>query len=134
MYNVWGGTCNCYLKNLIVQHKHFIRAMSDANYLDNTAPLFSRLNLLNFTDIYRYHVAIFMFKNSNNFSLDHGLNTRQHNLANPNYSRLSGPRNSIMYKGPEIWNELPQHLKDLKNLTSLSVFKRRLKAHFIDKY
>ena len=133
IYNVtvWGGTYNCYLSNLIVQHKRIIRAIADAGFNAHTSPIFFNLKLLKFVDIYKYFVSIFMYANLSKFSIQHSLNTRQHNLASSIFCRLTKTQQSIMFRGPQIWNELPLEIRDSP---TLPVFKRVLKNYLISQY
>merc|ERR1712148_23088 len=82
--------------------------------------LFHSLNLLKFKDIYRYYVAIYMFKNIASFRPIHNLNTRSRDLALPSFNRLTLCQHSITFNGPKIWNDIPS---DLRNLVSLNIFK-----------
>ena len=132
IYNVtnWGGSYECHLKNLIIQQKRMIRAIADAGYADHTNPLFFRLKLLKFKDIYRYFVSIYMFKNLTEFSSSHNLNTRQRNLANPPFFHLTKSQHSIKYCGPKIWNDLPHSIRSSKTLPS---FKRAVKSYYFER-
>ena len=101
---VWGGTYDCHLTKLTVQQKRIVRAMSDAGFRDHTRPLFFELKLLNLEDIYRYFVAIFMFKNREKFRVNHDRITRNLDLAIPPFCRITKCQHSIMFIGPGIWN------------------------------
>ena len=135
IYNVevWGGTYDCYLKSLIIQHKRVIRTITNASSQDHTSPLFSRLRLLKFPDIYRYYVSIYMYKNhkSNVFRVHHNVNTRSRDLPLSSFNRLSSTQRSITFTGPKIWNSLPVSIRDSE---SLNKFKRELKSYFISQY
>ena len=67
----------------------------------------------------------------NNFGISHTINTRQRNLAVPEFQRLSQTQRSTNYIGPIIWNEIPAHIREI---SSLPMFKKRLKSFYIDQY
>ena len=130
---VWGDTFSTLINKLIVQHKRTIRVLAELPYNDHTSQSFHDLELLKFNDIYKYYISIYMFKNKNHsrFQTIHSINTRYCHLAQPSFNRLSICQNSVYYKGPHIWNNLPDQIC---NITSLSLFKRTLKKYFIDSY
>ena len=59
-----------------------------------------------------------------------GIETRRsfQKLALPSRKSVPGQR-SLSYKGPSLWNELPQHLK---TCTSINSFKHALKRHYFE--
>ena len=66
--------------------------------------------------------------------------TTPHNLRNhqsdphqlrPPFVRTKTGTNSLRTKGPQIWNLLPN---ELKSITSKSIFKSRLKQHYLKQY
>ena len=134
-YNVevWGGSYPTHLKSLIAQHKRVVRNIADAGFCDHTSPIFLALNLLKFTDIYKFHVLIRMHKlRSNNcFATQHERNTRNRDLAVPPFRRLTLTQQGFQYAGPKLWNELPSYMREIVSLKS---FKTKLKRYLIDKY
>ena len=134
-YNIaiWGGTSNVYLRKLIVQQKRIIRIMCNAKVGSHTSPLFYDLNLLKFHDIYKFHVLVFIFKSisEGHFKIGHNLNTRQQNLAEPIFQRLSLTQRSLSYIGPVFWNQLPSHIREIDKLP---LFKRTLKSYLLSSY
>ena len=59
IYNVltFGSTYECHLAKLITQQKRIIRAIANSDFHDHTDPLFYRLKLVKFTDIYKYQYS-----------------------------------------------------------------------------
>ena len=51
-------------------------------------------------------------------------------LRKPNLKSKTGS-NSFCLKGPLLWNDLPQNLKDIKRK---EIFKVKLKRHFLEQY
>lgn len=130
---VWGKTSNIYLDPLIKQQKRIIRIMSDAAYLEHTTPLFYKLGLLKFCDIYQFNILVYSFRSlkSNKFSVQHTFNTRNRQRASSKFQRLAITQRSINFTGPKLWNDLPEYLK---SIDSLYVFKKALKSYFLDNY
>ena len=128
---IWGGTFETHLNSVIIQQKKIIRLIADAPFLSHTTPLFSRLKILKFTDIYKLNLGIFMYKSGNMFTCNHNLNTRNRNQAVPFRHRLTVTQHSVTFKGPHFWNSLPENLR---NADSLPIFKRLLKAHLLNQY
>ena len=62
----------------------------------------------------------------------HQYETRQKNDLHPVKinTRLYGEK-TISFQGRDYWNKLP---KSLKEVTSVAVFKRKLKQHILDNY
>ena len=134
-YNVifWGRTYTCHIQSIILLQKRVVRLMADANFLDHTDPLFSRLKILKFDDIFRYFMSIYMFKaiKQGRYQCQHTLNTRNRGLAQPLFNRLASGERSVSVMGPKVWNNLPQNIR---NIEMLSAFKNQLKNHFINQY
>ena len=134
-YNIliWGGTNNCHLSQLVIQHKRIIRLLSDAGYTEHTSPLFHNLGLLKLHHIYKFHLLIHTRRliQAGSFRTNHSIDTRNRNLSAPIFQRLSRTQQSISYCGPTEWNKLPNNLK---NIESSSLFKRQLKSYFIMQY
>ena len=129
----WGNTNQTHLNPLITAQKRIIRTISDAGYLDSTTPLFHRLKLLKFEDLYKFHAIMDTHKRimSGQYRVLHTRNTRNSGLAVPKFHRLSRTQQSITFNGPELWNKLPAHLRDI---SSLPILKIKLKEHLLSLY
>ena len=134
-YNIpiWGGAGTSHLNKLFIQQKRIVRIICDVASKTHTSPLFAQLGLLKLYDIYRFHVLVFMYKaiSLGHFGIQHNLNTRQQDMANPVFQRLSKSQRAISYIGPTIWNNIPIYIRKIDTLSS---FKRELKLHFIRSY
>ena len=135
-YNVivWGGTYKSHLNPLIISHKKIIRNICDAEYLEHSSPLYKKLGLLKFEDIYRYKLLIYMFKARCNglYLIEHERTTRNRDQsAYSNFHRLELTQHAVSFAGPKLWNSLPINLR---NIESLGQFKRSLQKYFIDSY
>jgi hypothetical protein len=141
---VWANCSITKLNTVFVIQKKAVRIIAKATYLAHTAPLFKKLGLLMVRDLFKYSVAQFMFKfNINQLPTTfncffnavrsvHDYNTR-HSLYGfmiPT-CKTTLRQKCIRYQGPHIWNDLPD---DIKILTSLNLFKKKLKMYYLDLY
>ena len=130
----WGGTNDCYTCALFIQQKRIVRIITGSDYLSHTDLLFKQLSILKLHDIYNYFLCLHMFKlkNSNSLStINHSYITRNRNEPLPSFHRLTLTQQSINFSAPHAWNEFPDYLKNVNNL---SRFKSLLKLHFINLY
>ena len=58
---VWGNCNQSKMNSLIKLQKKSVRICTGSQYLDHTAPLFKKLNILVFDDLYSYHTALLGF-------------------------------------------------------------------------
>ena len=130
---MWGGTYQNYLNPIIVQQKRFIRLLVNADRDAHTTPIFHRLKLLKFHDVYKYFISIHVFKARKKglYTTDHSRPSRYRNLVLPSLHRLTLTQHSVSYAGPKIWNHLPENVR---SIDSLPRFKSFLKRYFLNKY
>ena len=142
---IWGSAPPTSMLRLVRLDKKIIRVITSSDWLATTPPLYKKANIISFPDIYNYLLGIFMFNvmNSNknnfllykdkisNFRFDHNYNTRGFNNFKLPFYRLGLSQRSLFYRGPNLWNLLPQ---SFKTETSLKNFKATFKMLFIDKY
>ena len=128
-------TYPCHLYNLNILHKKIIRIATNSDFLAHTPPLFKSMNILQLPDLSKLFIATYMFKhlNSNHTptTLSHHYSTRNRQTSNVPRHNLTIYRQSLMYKGPTVWNLLPQYVKES---TSTSSFKNKLKILLLSKY
>ena len=112
---VWGSASNVHLLPLMRLQKKIIRLMTLSHFRESSAPLFDRLGILNFKQLYIFHVIFFMFKFVNNllpplfgdvFSLNsQGIhNTRILLPFRTPFFRLATCRRCVSYQGPYHYN------------------------------
>ena len=68
---------------------------------------------------------------NNKFMLNsdiHNYNTRSSTLFNQSKCRTNRFKNSITYRGPKVWNELPEYIR---YSPTLNVFKKQAKIYFV---
>ena len=94
--------------------------------------LFYSLKILKLTDLYKFNVAIRIFKtNKTHFTRRHRLNTRFARENFPNFQRVSTAQRSFSFTGPTIWNSIPGSIKCAESLKS---FKSNYKNYLISRY
>ena len=139
---LWGSTYQSYLKRKVILQKKAIRYMHKAHYNAHTKPLFYASNVLNINFTYLLEVSKFMHDYTrrtlptpllNFFSSNltvHQHNTRQ--VLDPHFSIIynSIAEKSIIHRGPRIWSNIPQVIKECVNKNS---FNKLLKRHFVTK-
>ena len=140
---VWGNCSKTKLDNILLLQKRAVRICTKSAYLAHTDPLFHRLKIFKVHDINTQQIAIFMFKFNNDilppvFSNLFLYNNRVHSyptracnnihLINP---KLLMAQKSLRHHGPDIWNTLPDPLKQITSLTS---FKRNIKQILLNRY
>ena len=134
-YNVhhWGNTNDDHLKPLVLTQKRIVRCIADADYLAHTTPIFRQLGILKLEDVYKYNTLIdtFLKLQDNEYTTNHGVNTRFSMMARPKRHMLSRTQQSVSYSGPNLWNSLPEKLRNIK---SLMLFKKQLKQYLLQKY
>ena len=108
--------------------KKIIRTMLNADYNEHSHPLFQQLHVLKLQDIYEMEIAKFMYNYNNhnlpspllnNFTLNYSIHdhhTRQYMHFRAINCRLNTAFQSILYKGPQIWNSLPDKIRSVNNI------------------
>ena len=112
-----------------------MRAVTNSDYPAHTAPLFSKLKILDIFQINTLDIAKFMFRYHSNllpslflnlFMTDSQVHTYDTRTAG-NYCMHSYSTNikkfTILYQGPRIWNCLPA---SITNLSSFPTFKNKV--------
>ena len=101
-------------------------------------PLFRKLKLLNVQQICSFQTGIFMYKHINNtlphlfddvFLYNHSIHshfTRQSHHLHYFPVRINTARFSIMHHGRDIWNNIPDNIKQLDFLLLKSNYKQYL--------
>ena len=140
---VWGNCCKTKIDSLFLLQKRAIRTITSSRYLSHTEPLFYRLKTLKIQDIHILQTGIFMYKYTYNqlpslFHNTYNLNSNIHtyptrrstdyHLTNP---KIILAQKSIRHHGPDVWNNLPNYIKDCSSLFS---FKASLKKYLLLKY
>ena len=140
---IWANCSKMKINSIVLLQKRAIRICTHSNYLANSNPLFSQLKTLKVYDIHTLQTAIFMYKYTSktlpasflNFYLlnvnVHSYLTRHAHDYHLNNPKLSLALRSIRHHGPDIWNNLPNHIKIR---TSLYSFKANMKTYLLTQY
>ena len=142
---VWGGNFGK-SNRLVTLQKKAIRIISNSNYIAHTEPIFKKLQILKLCDMYRlqnirlYYNAINLncpfYINSliSKMQITHHYNTRQ-KLNTFKSLRINKIQDqAICRKIDQTWNELPNIIKSLKDLTNKYTFIKKIKEYFINSY
>lgn len=138
---VWGNTYPTNLQPLSIIQKRAIRVVHKVGYLEHTNALFLRSNALKFMDIIEYKTAQIIYKARKNV-LPRNLQDlfrdreggyelrREHNLKQL-WGRTTLKSMCISVKGVKLWNGIPEHVKQSKNI---KIFKDNFKMTLMGKY
>ena len=137
----WGNAAAKYTQKIFVVQKRAVRTINHAGYADHTNNLFKTNNLLKLKDINILESVKFVHKelakqDSEYFSYrqnDHGMALRNIHQLNVNLPqpRTEHDRNFVTFSGAQMWNNLPLHLKEIRNPTT---FKINVKKYLINQY
>ena len=129
---VYGGTYDIYINRLLILQKRIIRIICNESFLAHTSPLFIDLIFLKFPDIYKYNIGTYMYDHPDyrsQFERNHVHNTRNRSDLRPNRPRLTICENAISVVGPNIWNSIPENIR---NCTSRNSFKYNWKKYLLE--
>ena len=145
---VWGTADDMYLDKIRISQNKAIRAITGSKLAEPLEPLFKKLNILSFDDIFKLQYASLMYDQdhgdlptcfSNYFRQVkdiHSHNTRMassHKLSeNVKFKTITHGKAMFKFKGPKILNEI----KDLKfygESKNKYYFRRKYKVHLLHK-
>ena len=138
---LWGGCASYLFNKVFVLQKKVVRITTNSSYNAHTDKLFVKLNILKLEHIYELSVTSFMFlymKNAlpscfnNYFVSNKTINTYTTRNSEKIYiptTKYNFSRTIIRYKGPVMWNNLSE---SLKNSPSLSSLKRNFKMKYLN--
>ena len=131
--SIWGGTCDTHTDQIIKLQKRALRIICNKSFREHTNDLFISCSILKFNDIYRYNLAVYFYKSKQyeNFISSHNHFTRNRNNLVVPFQRLSLTQHSVSHMGASVWNSLPLFIR---SSASVSIFKARVKKHFLDRY
>ena len=130
---IWGSAASTHLQSLTLIQKKCIRIISKAGYYDHTEPLFKEHKILTVTEIYEYNCTKFIYQCYNNKTYTnfknklvknsdvHSHNTRNKGIIRKPRVRLHKFINSFLYKGIDMWNELPDRIKLINSFDSFKI-------------
>ena len=139
---VWTSTYLTNLNHIYLLQKRAVRAITKSDYLAHSAPLFSRLNVLDIYQVNSFHVGKSIYKYQNRLlpsifldlfqtsSQIHNYNTRSATSLRPHKCRTNIKQFTVLFQGPKIWNALPS---TLTSSTSLFSFSKKFKSFLLKK-
>ena len=122
--------------------KKIVRIIHGVPPRTHTEPLFLVLNVLKVSNLYRYNIALFMYKLNNSMLPDifpmfvhnyeiHNYETRQLKQFHIPMCHTNLTKMFIKYQGPLIWNDISSNV--VANC-SIGTFKKRAKTYFAGDY
>ena len=138
---VWGSTYTTNLSRLVSLQKKLMRIICYAHPRTHTSPIFQNFNILPFLKVNDYLIANFMFKYKMGILPDifddlftentsiHSHNTRLSNDYHIYCFRLKFTQFCLRYKGPKIWNNVPEKMKKIQNF---NLFKNKNKLSLLN--
>ena len=127
--STWSSTCVSNLNRIYSLQKWAVRAVTNSEYRAHTAPLFSKLKILDIFQINTLDIAKFMFRYHNNRLPPRFLNlfmtnsqvqkydTRTAGNYRVHFCRTNIKKFTILYQGPRVWNCLPASITNLSFLS-----------------
>ena len=136
--NIYRWEKNCNLDALFKLQKRYCRLMMFSGFVAPSRPLFVQLGLLNIYQIYKYQLAIYMYKillkhkqvpllNHQLFSTGSSIHSYDTRFKIDLYKQACWTKlrqSTICFQGPRLWNNLPE---SMKLSSSLTVFRKNLK-------
>ena len=132
--NLWGYAAQVHLDNIIPLQKKALRIMCFKKPREESQPLFTSKNILNFQQNVKLQAGKMLWKASNSFlcpSLLPLFDKRpdDSNTFHTVHRRLDVSQNCITYAGVRTWNSIPA---EIRASSSLDSFKRKYKQHLIN--
>ena len=119
----------------------FIRLTLRLNCNENVLPLMKQHHLLTINDIFKYKIAVLMFRFYNRSlpsafdpifqSKTTSISTRSNSRVIPISCRSAVSQQSIRYIGPKTWNNIPLPIRESKTIGAI---KKKLKQHLLNSY
>ena len=138
----WGSTHPSKLQKLASQQKHICKILKFKKRRDSAAPIMTELGILNIHNLNIFQTLIFMYKFSQKklptgfddyFSKKHPsrycLRTNTLNMHKLPRNTCKYVEHSITYRGPKLWNDTFDEIKNQKNL---ALFKGLLKNYLLN--
>ena len=119
--------------NYFFKKELLIRIINSAPFLAHTDPLFFANGILKIHDIHRLNIGLYMYQHheSAQYLRSQAYHTRGQNELLAQSARLTMTQNSISVFGPNIWNTIPE---EIRNSPSLNSFKFKYKKFLLSFY
>lgn len=139
--SVWGACVRATLHPLMIVQKKIVRTICFSNFREHSAPLFKSLQFLTLTDINKYMIGIMVYKSLFGLNCVDDWFSVYVNVYNTRLAvrgvldvppvRTNHSRQSVCYRGPIIWNTIPESIQTLETCNS---FKFKFKRHLLNMY
>ena len=136
---LWGNTFSNNTLNTTIIQKKTLRIINKRKFRDHTKELFTSNKILRLDKLTYYNTLIYMHKQyynqlPTNLTKIHKKNNNKYTLrTNKTYtipiSKSTRTINSLLIKGPKLWNLLPTNIQNIKNE---NLFKKRVKNMLIN--
>lgn len=127
----WGAGSE--VVRVFLLQKYAVRIILSLPHTESCRRHFEKLNLLTVVGVYIFKICIFAFQNRNMLQLNrasYAYNTRNKGLLLPVFHKSSFFQKNIHYNACRFFNHLNG---EIKNVATLAIFKRKLKAFLVDK-
>ena len=134
----WGSIKITNISPLFVKQKMAIKVITSNDIRTPSAPLFKDLSLLRLDQLYEFYSCIYFYKIFNmaeapyiyddieQHQVDHGVSLRnRENYRKPRVNNIKY-KQSFLYSGLNLWNELSS---DIRNKPNLNSFRNTLNKH-----
>ena len=123
--------------------KKALRIMANTPWDAYTNILFNELKILKFTDIFKHHLAKFIFLQTNNLTFVPPImyakgnidinpySTRRSNQIHTEFAGTKTLHDSFLIKGPQYWNSIQTNLT---NCITIERFHPQLKQYLLTAY
>ena len=132
---IYGNAYHTHIDCIEIAQRKSLRIIDNQAPFAHSNPIFHDLKMLKFSDIYRYNLGIYMYKNITKFASyfrENQNSTRSGDYYAPTFQRLTLTQNqSIKYQVPQNWNNIPSLVK---NSPSISSFKRNYRTYILSFY
>ncbi len=130
--HLWGSTFKCHTDRISILQKKAIRVIAGAPRLEHTMPLFEKLHILPLTDLYRFSLGQFMYRQiyihnpaAGMFNVVYNNSIHEHftrgaQKAHTIYRRTEKVRNSFLNVGPHYWSNLPLNISSAKTINAFN--------------
>ena len=111
----YASTYDSHLNKLLLLQKRVIRIINNAPFQAHTDPLFFANGILKIHDIYKLNIGLYMYQHnmSAQYLRSQAYHTRGQDVLLPHSARLTLTQNSISVAGPNIWNTIPEEIRNV---------------------
>jgi hypothetical protein len=137
----WSSTYVSNLRCIFLLQKRIVRVLTNSNHRAHTAPLFSKLKILNIYQLNSFYIGKFMFSYHNQLlppsflnlfitnNEIHDYNTRNASSYRAHACRTNVKQFTILFQGPKLWNSLPESVKCAQ---TINCFRNRILRYLLD--